>query len=201
MKGMSSSAREKPRVAVVLGPWSSGTSAVAGAVAALGANAHPPFVRLNDPRTKVSYESRALRQIFGEMFDHKLLARIGTPRWIDARLRVWAGPGLSVAKVPMLTWFLPEVMSAWDARFVIVRRGLEAIEATRERRGWPSEYGRKGAERIYSLIRDGLPGSVPRLEVDFDTLLGQPVETGDRLATFLDLPLAPERVTSVIRRG
>ena len=191
----------KPKVAVVLGPWSSGTSAVAAAVSALGANAHPPFVRLNDPSTPVSYESRVLRQIIGPAFDHERLVRTGTPRWIVPKLRVWAGPELSVAKLPMLTWFLPEVLAAWDARFLIVRRHLDAIEKTRERRGWPSEYGRKGAERIYRLIADGLPKSVPVLEVEFETLRARPTETGDEIATFLDLPLSPARVQAAIRTG
>ena len=196
-----SDGKKKPKVAVVLGPWSSGTSAVAAAVAALGGNAHPPFVRLNDPSTPVSYESRVLRQIFGPCFDHTLLARIGMPRWVVPRLRVWAGPGLSVAKVPMLTWFLPEVLQAWDAQFLVVRRHLDAIESTRERRGWPSEYGRKGAERVYKLIADGMPKTAPVLDVDFDELRSRPVETGDKIATFLDVPLAPEKLSAAINRG
>lgn len=195
---METSGSVRPKVAVVLGPWSSGTSAVARAVAALGANAHPPFTVLNDPRTPISGESRGLRQIFGPCFDHDRMIRTGTPLWATARLRIWAGPGLSVAKIPMLAWFLPEIMAAWDCRFLIVRRTLEAIEATRERRRWPATYGRQGAERIYGLIKDGLPRETPVQEVAFETLRARPEEIGDTIATFLDTPLAPDRVRSVL---
>lgn len=190
----------RPRVAVVLGPWSSGTSAVAQAVMALGANGHPPFTRLNDPQTPVSGESRTLRRIFAPHFDHTTLTRTGTPRWASARLRAWAGPGLSVAKLPILAWFLPEVMRAWDARVLIVRRSAEAIEATRVRRDWPAVYGAEGARHIYRLIGDTLPRATPRLDVDFERLKADPGAVSDHIATFLDLPLDPLRVAAVIRQ-
>ena len=198
---MTSVAVPRPKVAVVLGPWSSGTSAVAAAIAALGANAHPPFLRLNDPRTPVSGESRELRRILGAAFSHELLTRTATPAWILPRLRIWAGPGLSVAKMPMLTWFLPEILAAWDAHFVIVARPIEKIEATRARRGWPAIYGRVGAERIRSLIARDLPAEVPRLEIAFEALCDDPVAEGASLAQFLDLPMDPDRLRAAVRRS
>lgn len=187
----------RPQVAVVLGPWSSGTSAVAGVVTALGAHAHPPHAQLTDPRTPRSFESLALRRILVDCFDHDRLERTGAPS--VARLREWAGPGLSVAKMPMLTFFLPEVLEAWEARFLIVRRSLEAIEATRLRRGWPVVYGRAGAVRIEAEINRGLPERALRLEVEYDGLCLAPEAAGARIAAFLELPARPEAVRRAVR--
>ncbi len=169
-----------PDVVVVLGPWSSGTSAVASAVAALGLNAHPPFVA---------------------SFDHNRAERLETPSWLVPRLRIWAGPGHSVAKMPLLAWFIPELLEAWDCRFLLVHRPLGAIEATRLRRGWPALYGRVGAERIYALVTKGLPSEAPQLDVDYDALIADPAEMGKRIAGFLDLPEAPEKMCRALRRG
>jgi len=173
---------------VVLGPYGAGTSAVAAMAAALGANPHPPFATLTDPRTPVSGESVALRQIVLPAFDHARLARTGTPPWFLARLRLWAGPGLSVAKIPALAFFLDDLQRAWDVRALCVRRDRAAIEATRARRGWPVQYGAAGAAKIEAAIAAGLGPGTPRLALDFEALRTDPQGAGAEIAAFLDLP-------------
>lgn len=49
-----------------------------------------------------------------------------------------------MAKAPLLAWFLPEAMRAWDAPVIVVRRSMKDIEVTRQRRDWPRIYGRRG---------------------------------------------------------
>lgn len=188
----------RPDVTVVLGPWSSGTSAVASVVAGLGLNAHPPFVALTDARTPRSMESSSLRQIFDDAFNHDAAERLQTPRFLVPRLRVWAGPGRSVAKIPLLAWFLPELQAAWSCRFLIVHRPLEEIEATRVRRDWPALYGLEGAERIYRLIDQGRR-SVRSLDVSYPDLMAEPEQVGHSIADFLDVPAAPEKVRAALR--
>ena len=195
-------AAERPKVVVVLGPWSSGTSAVAGVVAALGAESHPPFVGVADPSTPVSFESKGLREIIVGAFDHDNLARGPLPSDAVGRLQDWAGQApFSVAKMPMLCWFLQEICEAWDARFIVVRRTLSAIEATRQRRGWPAEYGSKGAEVVYLLIERGVPSDAPRLDVDYAELMGAQEGHGARIADFCGLEPDPEAVRWVLSRG
>lgn len=191
-----------PEVVVVLGPWSSGTSAVAGVVAALGAASHPPFVGVADPATPVSFESVALRKIVVDAFDHDTLTSRALPDDAIARLRAWAGTApLSVAKMPMLCWFLPEIVEAWAARFIVVRRDIAAIEATRMRRDWPAEYGARGAEVIYPLIERNLPVSAPRLYVDYARLMDDPAGEGSRIAGFCGLKAHADAVRWVLSRG
>ncbi|MEO1491462.1 MAG: hypothetical protein AAFV19_04835 [Pseudomonadota bacterium] len=193
-------AEARPAVIVVLGPWSSGTSAVAGALAALGANAHPPHFAVDDALTPASFESMALRRIVLPHFDEQTLTRHALPPWLVARLRVWAGPGLSVAKLPVLAYFMLEIARAWSARFVIVRRDLAAIEQTRLRRGWPEIYGRAGAERIYAEITRALPAGAPRVALKFDDLRTDPAQAGEALAAFAGLPPNPKAVARAVRR-
>ena len=194
--------RIKPKVVVVLGPWSSGTSAVAGIVAALGASAHPPFVGVADPRTPVSFESKALREIILDAFDHAALARGPLPEGAPARLAGWTGgAALSVAKMPMLAFFLEEICAAWEAMFIIVHRDPAEIEATRLRRDWPEEYGAKGAGVIYPLIEGDLPEGAPRLDVDYAALLADPAGQGTRIAGFCGLTPDMNAVRWVLSRG
>ena len=185
-------------VAVVLGPYSSGTSAVAAAVAALGANAHPPFAAVNDPRTPVSGESVELRRIVLPAFDHTNVQRLDLPPWFVPRLRIWAGPGLSVAKLPTLAFFVPEMTAAWDVRAIRVRRDIQAIEATRLRRDWPAEYGRQGALAIEAVLDQNLK-DVPVLEVQFDELRANATDVGGWIAEFLDLSPNPDAVRAAVR--
>ena len=195
-------ADRRPTVVTVLGPWSSGTSAVAGIVAVLGAEAHAPFVRVNDPQTPRSFESLALRKIIEACFDHAGLQRRDVPPGLVAHLRRWAGDApLSVAKMPALCFFIEEVLQAWEPLFIVVTRPVEAIEASRVRRGWPAEYGARGADVIYPLIEAGVPRNAQRLDVDYERLKAEPEMVGAEIARFCGLPGAPQRVRYVLTRG
>lgn len=192
----------KPKVVVVLGAWSSGTSAVAGVIAHLGADSHPPFMRVADPSTPRSFESSALREILVDAFDHENLTRRALPPDAVARMQDWAGTApLSVAKMPMLCFFLPEIRIAWEPLFVVVRRAMEEIEATRLRRGWPAIYGARGAEVIYPLIDAGIPAAAARLDVDYADLMAEPASQGARIARFCGLPENADAVRYVLSRG
>jgi len=51
------------RVIFVAGSYGSGTSSLIGALDRLGISTLPPHFRTNDPRTPISYESKAFRQL------------------------------------------------------------------------------------------------------------------------------------------
>ncbi|MFK7945538.1 MAG: hypothetical protein AB8B85_21880 [Paracoccaceae bacterium] len=195
-------ADDKPKVVVVLGPWSSGTSAVAGVVALLGAEAHAPFLRVADPSTPRSFESLALRGVLLDSFDHAGLRRLPLASDTTSKIRNWAGDApLSVAKMPMLCFFLSEICAAWEPLFVVVHRSLNAIEASRLRRDWPEEYGSKGAKVIYPLIEAGIPEGARRLDVDYSELLADPAGQGARIARYCGLAENPDIVRYVLSRG
>ena len=190
--------QRKPSVAVVMGPFGSGTSALAAAAGALGANAHPPFAKVVDPKTPISGESLELRRIVTPAYDPEKVCRKDLPPWFIPRLRLWAGPGLSVAKMPALAFFVPELCEAWEPYFLRLRRDHEAIEATRLRRGWPTEYGAHGAKRIDAELDLALHGKAV-LEVQFDGLRADPEGVGASIANFLDVAPNPEAVRQSVR--
>jgi hypothetical protein len=182
----------KPDVTVVLGSWSGGTSACAAVVAALGADPRPPVFRIDDPATPFSGESQALRRLVLGHFSEPRMRRTHDAARLPEALRAWAGPGPAVAKYPPLAWFVPEMVEAWEARFLIVRRPLDRIEATRIRRRWPPVYGAVGARLVYDRIARSLPADAPRLDVDFADLRRERGAGVARIAGFLGLAVTPE---------
>lgn len=187
----------KPRVAVVLGTWSGGTSACAAVVAALGADPRPPIFRTEDPSTPFSGESQALRRLILDHFPEPHMRRTRDAAGLPEALRAWAGAGPAVAKYPPLAWFLPEMMEAWEARFLVVRRPLDRIEATRIRRHWPPIYGAVGARMVYDRIERDLPAGAPRLEIDFEHLRHDRDAGIERIAEFLGHPVTPEALEAL----
>ena len=182
----------KPDVTVVLGTWSGGTSACAAVVAALGADPRPPVFRVDDPATPFSGESQALRRLILDHFSEPHMRRARDAMGLSDALHAWAGPGPAVAKYPPLAWFVPEMMAAWEARFLVVHRPLDQIEATRVRRRWPPIYGAAGARLVYDRIARFLPDAAPRLDVDFEELRRDRDAGIVRIADFLGLPVTPE---------
>ena len=182
----------KPEVIVVLGTWSGGTSACAAVVAALGADPRPPVYRTDDPATPFSGESEALRRLILGHFSEPHMRRTRDATALPGALRAWAGPGPAVAKYPPLAWFVPEMTEAWEARFLVVRRPLDRIEATRTRRRWPPVYGAAGARMVYDRIDTSLPPGAPRLDVDFEELRRERDAGIAAIAGFLGLPVTPE---------
>ena len=146
-------------VICVLGSWSSGTSAVAGYIAKAGAYSCPPHFRTNDPRTPATFEATELQARCNAVIDEGTLRKRGS---IEA-FQQWLGPWLReksvlareagydqiVIKHPLLMMLVRSVEHVCNAKWVMVTRPLDKIEATRKRRGWRSTLGEEGAKTLY----------------------------------------------------
>ncbi len=191
---------------LVCGPWSSGTSAVAGVLARAGLFAPGPYVQVNDERTPETVEMRAFRDVLRSIASEHETQRLADRETIVTALRQFRDGPLADARrvagidahAPILlkhalaVLVLPELESVFDLKIVGVLRPLDAIEATRHRRRWARHLGSAGAKKIYAnLFNHLLYGNFPFHLVRFHELRAQPGQTLDALATFLALDLSP----------
>jgi hypothetical protein len=198
---------------LVCGPWSSGTTAVSGMLEQLGARGLPPYFLTNDPRTPNSFESETFREVIGELVDENTLgmrvdsaraqARLG-----DFRARLETGLAGSATplflKYPLSAVLLPEICQVFSPRLVYLLRPLSEIEATRQRRGWPAQYGAAGAQVLYPRMFETLIDlQFPTLIVRYSELLAEPARHAATLAGFCGLSADEARLaaTAAVVRG
>lgn len=209
---------EKTRIPLVLvcGPWSSGTSAVAGLLAKAGLEAPGPYVSVNDPKTPETFEMRAFQRVLKELASEETLELRVTPEVATERLRQFRDevlkPALGVAhetgtvllKHGLATLFLKQLSQLFDLRIVGVLRPLEAIESTRKRRGWPASFGSKGASIIYKKLFDHLVNTrSPFHLVRYDEFFSAPEEEFRKIASFCNISpstLEKEKALAFIER-
>jgi hypothetical protein len=156
--------QKNPQIALVCGPWGSGTSALCALVNALGVHAQGPFFQTNDPRTPACFEMLAFNRLVNQLVDETSLERKETPQVIEERLTMFRNQHFSreessdnkleLLKTPASSALLPELQKVFSLRLLICLRELKAIEQSRQRRGWPPHLGKAGAERIYSQLID-----------------------------------------------
>lgn len=197
----------------VVGPFSSGTTAVTGMLMELGAITLAPMGQTNDPRTPTSLESVAFQQLCDELVSENHLQL-----WEGKRIRVI--PLLSGLKRAVETMkselppehqvrpmvfkratsalFLKEIEVVFKPRFLFVNRNLEKIEQTALRRGWRLDvYGSSGAKVIYSHMR-AFAKSHEVIEVEFESLRLDPEKYANDLASKLGLAPTPEMLGKAI---
>ncbi|MFP4147253.1 MAG: tetratricopeptide repeat protein [Halorhodospira sp.] len=184
--GLADAMSPEPELILVLGSWSSGTTALTGFLAQLGAYACPPYLRLNDRRTPNSFEPKALRDQLRSYIDERSLQprsldRAGFRSWLEGwiaeqrELAIRSGYRHLVLKHPLTAFFIPEFREVCAPRMLVITRPLEAIERTRQRRQWPSYLGERGARVIYQLIYDQLAEQgASALMVSFDEFVQNP---------------------------
>ncbi|MFP4147121.1 MAG: hypothetical protein ACLFSI_05335 [Halorhodospira sp.] len=197
------SSREAIRTIVVLGAWSSGTTALVGYLSRLGAYTCPPHVSTNDPRTPNSLEPRELQQTLKSFVDqHKLqwarqdleAFRQWLVPWLAEQKEAAAQSGCShvVLKHPLTAFFIRDLYDACQPTFIVMSRPFEAIEASRQRRGWHPVYGQAGAKVIYQRIFTTLiEQQLEALQMSFDRFRADP-SLGGRLHAWTDLNPEPE---------
>jgi hypothetical protein len=191
---------------LVCGPWSSGTTVVSAMLDRLGARGLPPYFGTNDPRTPNSLESRAFRELVGELADESTLRmRVDWPvaqeRLAGFRARLEAEPGNDGSplflKYPLATLMIPAICTAFPTRLVYALRPLAAIEATRVRRGWPAQFGAAGAGVLYPRMFEALvEWQFPTLIVRYDELQREPAQHAQQLAAFCGLPADEQRIAT-----
>jgi len=191
----------------VCGPWSSGTTAVAGLLARLGMNGMPPFLSTVDERTPNSYESIAFRAAVDEVASEATVSVTAPPPVIVERLTAfrerivrqehgpYAGERIFL-KYPLSALVIPQLCEVFRTRIVYVLRPIRDIEATRARRGWGPHTGAPGGQVLYgAMFRSLVEHRIPMpLMLRFAELIEDPVATARELARFADLDVEPGRI-------
>lgn len=189
--------KTNPRLILVCGPWSSGTTAVSGMLSILGLNGLGPFFQTNDERTKNSYESIAFRDMVMSVASEQTvsltvereaaLAAVTAfrDRVVRGEFGEFSDDHPLFLKYPLSALLLREICQVFSTRLVYVLRPLREIEATRQRRNWSENLGAKGAGRIYSTMFDVLINhGVPTLVLRYPELLAKPEFYARQLAAF-----------------
>lgn len=187
----------RPRLILISGAWSSGTSAVAGMTSRLGANGIPPYLLTNDPRTPNSYESQCFSaavskcipisgNVIGRATADVVMEVLGLFREDLQWLATQRGdPQCAVpfwAKVPTSAFLIEELATLFDLDVVLVKRPLAAIEATRVRRDWPELFGSLGATQINNALESKSVAPHVKLSLDYEDILANPMKTARALA-------------------
>jgi predicted O-linked N-acetylglucosamine transferase (SPINDLY family) len=190
----------RPPLTLVCGPWSSGTSAVAGMLAHAGLQAPGPYVTVNDPRTKDTYEMKAFQTVLRSLASEETLKRTTDAATALQRLRDFRDQVIAPAighgadaprlmlKHGLAALFLDELSALFDLQIVGVLRPLAAIEKTRQRRGWLPSFGEKGADVIYRTMFDHVVNrATPFQLLRYDALINEPAAAFENLAAFCGL--------------
>ena len=195
------------KLVLICGPWSSGTTAVAGMLDKLGVDGMGPFFQTNDARTKNSFESLAFRAVIDQLADEKTLElKVERPKAVKIlkafreKLEADGGAEKNAEKViflkyPLSALLIPQIARVFDTRLIYVLRPLKDIEATRVRRGWASHLGAAGAQVLYSKMFQVLVDlPIPTLVVRYPELLATRRRHAKQIATFCGLEVEKESI-------
>lgn len=151
---------------VVLGTWSSGSTAVTGYIKRLGAYTCPPHILTFDERTPDSHESVEFRNALAQCVNELTLQKHRPAEDFGAWFGPWlknkkleaaaAGHKVIALKHPLSAFMVPQLAAQPDVKFIVITRKFASIEATRKRRKWHLSYGAEGAGKIYSTLFSGL---------------------------------------------
>jgi hypothetical protein len=194
------------KLLLVCGPFGSGTTAVAGLLARLGAIGFGPYYRLEDELTPDSHELIAFRDLtltFASEETTTLLPGGDVKTALEVfRDRIGNqefGPYDSSAgipiflKHPLAALIIPQICAAFETRLIYLVRPVRDIELSRRRRKWGAQYGAKAAGIIYSQMFNALINfSFPTTIVRYAELINAPLEHTRKLAAFAGLKSNPD---------
>lgn len=197
------------KVVLTCGPWGSGTTAVAGLLARIGAYDFDPYFHFttNDPDTPDSHEFMPFRDIILQYADQPTVALKPAPpgavkasllalrqqieRQQFGRYDIRRSRWISL-KYPLSALLIPEICEVFETKLVYVMRPLEQIERSRLRRNWPPYFGAMGAEVIYGIMSEVRKHyAYPTMTVEYAALLAAPLHHARQFARFVGL--APTR--------
>ena len=205
--------KRKVKLVLVCGPWGSGTTAIAGVLASLGAQGVPPYYDSGDPRTGNSYESVAFRSTIMRLASEATVAL--TPGAAEVAKRRLGDFHQSIVlreigdferrsvpiflKYPLSALLLEPICAVFDARLVYVMRPFAEIERTRLRRRWRAQFGRSGAEIIYRAMEEfEQQASQPIFTLNYTDLVASPAQCIRDLASFAQLGLEQDLIDRAI---
>jgi hypothetical protein len=189
------------KLLLVCGPFGSGTTAVAGLLARLGAVGFGPYYQPADERTPNSHELIAFRDLMLTLASEEtttLLPGAGAKTALDKfRDRIAnqefgaydSSAGIPIfLKHPLAALIIPQICAAFETRLIYLVRPVRDIEASRRRRKWGAQYGAKAAGIIYSQMFNALINhSFPTTIVRYSELINSPLEHARKLAAFAGL--------------
>src|SRR5580693_3216214 len=189
------------KLLLVCGPFGSGTSAVAGLLARLGAIGFGPYYRPTDERTPDSHELIAFRDVMLTLAseetttllpegDVKTALEIFRDRIANQEFGAYDGSAKIpiFLKHPLAALIIPQICAVFETRLIYLVRPVRDIESSRRRRKWGAQYGAKAAGIIYSQMFSALINhSIPTTIVRYAELINSPAEHARKLAAFAGL--------------
>jgi len=189
------------KLILVCGPFGSGTTAVAGLLARLGATGFGPYFQPPDPLTANSHELVAFRDLLRSVTSERTLTLTAAGEVTTAlehfrnriiRQEFGAYDEKSATPIflkhPLAALIIPQICAAFDTRLVYLTRPLRDIETSRQRRKWDAQYGAKGAGIIYSQMFNALINhTFPTTLVRYAELIQRPLDHARGLASFAGL--------------
>lgn len=191
----------KMKLVLVCGPFGSGTTAVAGLLARLGATGFGPYHHTRDEHTHNTYELIAFKELLQRLASEETLSLvpgIDVKAALDGfRARIAAqefGPYDAASARPIFlkhtlaALVIPQICEVFETRLIYLIRPLRDIEATHRRRQWSGPFGAKAAQVIYSRMFSVLINEAfPTMLVRYSDLATTPLEHARRLADFAGL--------------
>jgi hypothetical protein len=189
------------KLLLVCGPFGSGTTAVAGLLARLGAIGFGPYYQPADERTPDSHELIAFRDLMLTLASEETTS-LKPGADVKAALEIFRdriakqefGPYDSSAgipiflKHPLAALIIPQICAVFETRLIYLVRPVRDIESSRVRRKWGAQYGAKAAGIIYSQMFGALiDHSFPTTIVRYAELINSPLDHARRLAGFAGL--------------
>lgn len=195
----------RQRLFFVCGPWGSGTTAVVQVLKECGAQVPGPFFQTNDLKTRDSHEMQLFRSTVLGHVDEFTLKRTTSSKdalksianfscFIAASNELDSGQAIFL-KLPIASLLLPEICQIFDTKLIVCMRPLNNIENTRLRRQWPSQYGKAGAELIYSaLFTYIINANVDVTLVRYDDIVANPSKCMAKLVDYCGLDPTPTQL-------
>jgi len=190
------------KLLLVCGPWGSGTTAVAGLLARLGAVGFGPFHRTRDERTANTYELIAFKNLLHRVASEQTVSLIPgvdvkaeLTRFRDQLVKDHAGSydaetGRPIfLKHPLSALIIPEICEIFRTRLIYVIRPPRNIDATQRRRNWSGgPFGAEAAKIVYSrMFGVFIDYAFPTFLVRYPELRVWPNEHARKLADFAGL--------------
>lgn len=194
------------RTILVVGNWSSGTTAVTGYLSQLGGYTCRPTIKTSDPRTPDSHESVEFRHAVAAIYDELSLERIGDPKEFSTWFAPWLtqqhrratlnGRDFVALKHPLSAFLIAEIYDICRPLVVLVKRPYDEIENTRLRRQWAPNYGKSGAEAIYpKALSTFAEEEIPFLSINFNDFR-KSQEARDGLVNFCGITATTRQTSS-----
>ena len=182
---------EPQRLVCVVGPYRSGTSAVAGLLHRLGVPMGDGWKPARPGNAGGTYEDQQLATMCRRWFrETSIVERVGRrQRRRDIRQWLAGRPQLAGAKHPLLCLCLPQLARVCPSvQFVAVDRPVsESVTSLIARRWSPAHAARATSRLIAARERDLATIAKPVCRIAYHDLLANPADAVDRLIAFLDL--------------